>query len=198
MKKFLRVTVVTLLVGAGSAAILQTLPANVSSSAYPETLTAYLLPSDAPSTIPLKPAAPATPVQSTVAGRVWEVYFSEGQRVRKGQLLLKVTEKIRSAEQRRLDVLLSQHQHAYDTLAAQQPAASTKALATAWEQLAATQKQLAQAPAQLSFLFVTAPQDGIIASRTVAPGDYLTTSTTIATLALLSVDDTTLLLSQAN
>ena len=198
MKKLLRVTIVALLVSVGSAAIVQTLPSTIPNAAYPETLTAYLLPSDAPSTAPSIPTAPATPVQSTVAGRVWEVYFSEGQRVHKGQLLLKVTEKIRSAEQRRLDVLLSQHQHVYDTLAAQQPAASAEALATAREHLAATQKQRAQTPAQLGLLFVTAPQDGIVATRTVAPGDYLTTSTTIATLVLPAIDDTTLLLSQAN
>lgn len=43
-----------------------------------------------------------------------------------------------------------------------------------------------------------APQDGVVTTRTVAPGDYLTTATTIATLAAPPIDDASRLLSQVN
>jgi multidrug resistance efflux pump len=198
MKKLLRVILITLSVGTGGAAVLRTLPASVVSPSYSETLTAYSPPADAGPAAPEKPTAPTTAVRSTVSGRVWEVYFRAGQRVRKGQLLLKVAEKLHTVEQRRLNGLLDQQQRAYDALVAQRPAAPTTTLAAAQERLSATRQQLAQTPAQLSFLFVMAPQDVVVATRTVAPGDYLTTANTIATLAAPPVDDATRLLSQVN
>lgn len=42
--------------------------------------------------------------------------------MRKRQLLLKVVEKLRTVEQRRLNGLLNQQQRAYDALVAQRPA----------------------------------------------------------------------------
>lgn len=192
MKKTLRMILIILLGATGSIALLHTLLPQATQNALPTTLTAYLEP-PAATTLPNVPSGTVVPAH--VVGRVWEVYFSVGQHVRKGQVLVKVTEKLRTAEQQRLQLLLEQRQQAYTALAARQPAAPAAALAEAETRVAVTRQQLADSPAQLSFLFVTAPQDGIVATRTVAPGDYLFLDTTVATLANPPTDDTTLLLS---
>lgn len=74
MKKLVRVILITLSVGAGGAAVLHTLPANVVSPFYSETLTAHSPPADAGPAAPEKATVPTTAVRSTATGRVWEVY----------------------------------------------------------------------------------------------------------------------------
>jgi multidrug efflux pump subunit AcrA (membrane-fusion protein) len=198
MKKLFRVVCAILLGLAGGYALLSyCLPDTSAPDAA--TLTAYLeQPAPAPRPAPAATATVAVP--ATAAGRVWEVYFLEGQRVRKGQLLLKVAQKLVSADHRRLQQQLARQQQAAAALAARQPAAPAAELAAALALAAATQQQLAQLPAQLSFLFVTAPSDGIVARRTVAAGDYLALGATVALLAPLPsvAEDTTLLLSSIN
>lgn len=183
---------VILLGATGSIALLHTLLPQTTPTSLPATLTAYL---EQPTAAPLPSASVGTAVPAQVAGRVWEVYFSVGQHVRKGQVLVKVTEKLRTAEQQRLQVLLNQRQQAYTALTAQRPAATAAALTAAENLVSVARQRLAASPSQLSFLFVTAPQDGIVATRTVAPGDYLAPGTTVATLADAPANDTTLLLS---
>ncbi|WBA41030.1 biotin/lipoyl-binding protein [Hymenobacter canadensis] len=162
------------------------------------TLTAYLS-TPQPAAQPTVPAGVAVP--ATVAGRVWEVYFTEGQHVRKGQLLLKVAQKLVSAEHHRLQQQLTRQQLRQTTLTGQQPAAPATELAAAAALVAATGQQLAALPSQLSFQFVTAPHDGVMVRRSVASGDYLSLGDAIGQLAPLPAtpaDDTTLLLSSAN
>lgn len=200
MKKLYRMTLVILLGLAGGYALLTYgLPETPVPDAA--TLTAYLT---RPTPAPAPAATIGVAVPATVAGRVWEVYFLEGQRVRKGQLLLKVAQKLVSAGHRRLLLQLARQQQAATTLAARQPAAPAAelaaALAAALALATATQQQIAQLPTQLSFLFVMAPNDGIVTRRTVAAGDYLALGATVALLAPLPIvaEDTTLLLSRAD
>lgn len=160
------------------------------------TLTAYLS-APQPATLPI---AAGVAVPATVAGRVWEVYFTEGQRVRQGQLLLKVAQKLVSTEHYRLQQQLTRQQLQQATLTAQRPAAVATELAAAAALVAATGQQLAALPTQLSFQFVTAPHDGVMVRRSVAAGDYLSIGTVVGQLAPLPTipNDTTLLLSRAN
>ncbi|UOQ79003.1 efflux RND transporter periplasmic adaptor subunit [Hymenobacter sp. 5516J-16] len=138
--------------------------------------------------------ATAQAVRSATAGRVWEVYFHEGQRVRKGQLLLKLVEKLPSVTQQQLQARLAQQLRAYEVLQATHPASA--ALTAAETQLTDTRAQLARAVPMLSFVFVTAPADGVITGMAVTTGDYLTPQTVVAQLASgLIAADTTLLLS---
>lgn len=157
-------------------------------------------------TIPLAPTAhryqpPAAPpntgqvVWAEQGGRVWEVYFQDGQRVRQGQLLIKVAQKQPSPAQRQLTARLHQQQAALDTLLATRPTPDSLALAAARQRLRATRAQLARAVPQLSFGFVTAPADGVVRGRAVAPGDYLPAHTAVAQLTSEPVSDTTLLFS---
>ncbi len=196
MKKLYRVTLVILLGLAGGYVLLTYgLPETPAPDAA--TLTAYL---PRPTPAPAPAATIGVVVPATVAGRVWEVYFLEGQRVRKGQLLLKVAQKLVSADHRRLLLQLTRQQQAATALVARQPAAPATELAAALALATATQQQIAQLPTQLSFLFMTAPNDGIVTRRTVAAGDYLALGATVALLAPLPVvaEDTTLLFSRAD
>ncbi|GGG38971.1 efflux RND transporter periplasmic adaptor subunit [Hymenobacter glacieicola] len=191
MKKILGVGLV-LLVAVGSFLLpLWLTPADAPDAGLPLFATSHF--SAAP---PAGPATAATSqaVRSLYAGRVWEVYFREGQRVRKGQLLLKLVEKLPSVTQQQLQARLTQQLHAYEVLQATHPAAA--ALTAAEAQLTDTRAQLARAVPMLSFVFVTAPADGIITGAAVATGDYLTPQTVVAQLSSgLVAADTTLLLS---
>lgn len=134
-------------------------------------------------------------VRTEHAGRVWEMYFHEGQRVSKGQLLMKLVEKLPSVTQQQLQARLTQQQRAYEALLATQPATNDPALVAAREQVENTRQLLARAIPMLSFVFVTAPADGIITARQVALGDYLAPHTAVALLSAAPLADTTLLLS---
>lgn len=194
MKKFVGMAAVILL---GALSVLALWLSRPPDAPTPDssTLTAYL---SAPQPA-AQPAPAGVPVPATVAGRVWEVYFTEGQRVRQGQLLLKVAQQLVSAEHHRLQQLLGRQQQQQATLTARQPAAAELAAAAA--RVATTTRQLAALPKQLSFLFVTAPHDGVMVRRSVVSGDYLSVGTTIGQLAPLPAppaNDTTLLLSSVN
>ncbi|MFD2784298.1 biotin/lipoyl-binding protein [Hymenobacter rubripertinctus] len=166
------------------------------------TPTAVLADSDATLGSQLRPlihapnAAPAvgSPVFAGQAGRVHEVYVHEGQQVRQGQVLLKLLEKIPSVQQQQQRARLSRQQRAYAALLARQPAASAAALIAARQQLATTQAHLARLVPMLSFVFVTAPADGLVTRSTARPGDQLTPQTPVATLATGTPPDTTVLL----
>ncbi|MBC6699918.1 efflux RND transporter periplasmic adaptor subunit [Hymenobacter puniceus] len=194
MNKFVGMASVILLGALGAVAFLPGYrPAAPANSPL---LTAYVAPlTVAPPAVLVGVAVPAT-----VAGRVWEVYFTEGQRVRQGQLLLKVAQKFVSAERQRLQQLLARQQHTQRSLQEHVPAASAPELAAADALVAATERQLAALPTQLNFQFVTAPHDGVMVSRLVAPGEYLRVGASIGQLAPLPTipNDTTLLLSSTN
>ncbi|MBX0291735.1 efflux RND transporter periplasmic adaptor subunit [Hymenobacter sp. HSC-4F20] len=189
MKKILGVGLVLLVAVSSFLLPLWLTPADAPAPGLPIVATSHFLPKQA--------AASATtqPIRTEYAGRVWEVYFHEGQRVRKGQVLLKLIEKLPSVAQQQLQARLRQQQHAYDALVAG-ASTSDSALAAAREQLASTRDQLARAVPLLSYVFVTAPADGIVSGQLVRIGDYLAAQTPVAQLssALLTAD-TTLLLS---
>lgn len=143
---------------------------------------------------PASAPAAGQPVPARQTGKVYEVYFHEGQHVRQGQVLLKVVERLPSVPQQQLQLRLLRQQRAYQALVQQVPAATAAELAAANQQLTATRQLLARQVPMLSFVFVTAPTEGIITSRMAAPGDRLTPQTPVATLSTELPADTTLLL----
>ncbi|GAB3299236.1 efflux RND transporter periplasmic adaptor subunit [Hymenobacter tenuis] len=194
MKKLLGVGLALLVVVGSLLASrwLTSTPAQLTSE-LPIIATSHFLPEPA-KTSPLN-TVKGEPVLALQAGRVWEIYFHEGQRVRKGQLLLKLVEKLPSVAQQQLQARLQKQQQALDALLATQPAPTASALTAAREQIAATRTQLARAVPMLSFLYVSAPADGLITGRLVATGDYLTPQMEVARLSSELPEDTTLLLS---
>ncbi|WP_082455537.1 efflux RND transporter periplasmic adaptor subunit [Hymenobacter sp. AT01-02] len=186
MKKLLGMVLV-LLVAVGSCALpcwLAPATPTLSAATLPDSLT------------PPGPRVvlPGRPVEAAQAGRVWEVYVAPGQRVRKGDMLAKLAQPLHTLEQQRLQGLLAQQQRAHAALLAQQPAASAAAVAAAHQKIQALRLQLAQAPQALTFVFVTAPEDGLITTRPVAPGDYLQAHAAVLTYQPGTAADTTLLL----
>jgi len=143
---------------------------------------------------PASVPAAGQPVLARQTGKVHEVYFHEGQHVRQGQVLLKVVERLPSVQQQQLQLRLLRQQRTYQALTQQVPAATAAELAAANQQLTATRQLLARQIPMLSFVFVTAPTEGIITSQTAVPGDRLTPQTPVATLSTELPADTTLLL----
>lgn len=147
--------------------------------------------------VPAAAAAAATvagePLLAGQSGRVHEVFYHAGQRVRRGQLLLKLLQKQPSVQQQQLQLRLARQQQAYAALLSQ--AAPAGQLAAAQTQLAATQAQLARAVPMLNFVFVTAPADGLLLAPTAQAGDQLRPDSPVAQLAPLPAPDTTPLLS---
>ncbi|MBT9392945.1 biotin/lipoyl-binding protein [Hymenobacter sp. NST-14] len=137
---------------------------------------------------------PGQPLLAGQAGRVHEVYTHEGQRVRKGQLLYKLLEKLPSVPQQQLRARLVRQEQAYAALQVAQPAAPAPVLRTAHRQLTETRRQLARLVPMLSFVYVTAPAEGLIKRPSAHPGDLLTAQTPVATLVTDAPADTTLLL----
>ncbi|RSK31215.1 RND family efflux transporter [Hymenobacter metallilatus] len=139
-------------------------------------------------------ALPGQPIPAGQVGRVHEVYFHEGQRVRQGQVLLKVLERLPSVQQQQLQARLHHQLQALATLERRLPAATAPELAAARRQLADTRQQMAHCVPMLSFVYVTAPADGIITGPTATLGDALLAHTPVATLTQELPADTTLLL----
>jgi multidrug efflux pump subunit AcrA (membrane-fusion protein) len=140
------------------------------------------------------PAAESTAgrsIQTARAGRVWEVYFTVGQRVRKGQVLVKLAHSLQTVEQQHLQAHIKQQQ----ALCLQLEATASADLAAARTTLQDLQQKLANTSPALAFEYVTAPEDGTVTTRSISPGDYLSSSQTVASFVAGIPADTTLLLS---
>ncbi|RSK42618.1 efflux RND transporter periplasmic adaptor subunit [Hymenobacter perfusus] len=191
MKKLVGVGFV-LFVAASSAVLpLWLTPTDTRADELPATSAQFLAVSQGPA---VSPPVVGQPVLARQTGKVHEVYFHEGQHVRPGQLLLKVVERLPSVQQQQLQLRLNRQQAALTVLQQQVPAVTTAELTAAQQQLVATRQLLARQVPMLSFVFVTAPTEGIITSRTAAPGDRLTPQTPVGTLSTELPADTTLLL----
>ncbi|GAB3923156.1 efflux RND transporter periplasmic adaptor subunit [Mucilaginibacter myungsuensis] len=121
---------------------------------------------------------------SQTAGNITAIYFKEGQRVSKGQLLVKVYDQ---------DLLASAQQLTYQAKLAKQVETRNKALyekeAISLEEYETSQTGVntlkAQADlikAQVARTEIRAPFSGVIGLRNVSPGGYLSPQTSIATL----------------
>lgn len=139
-----------------------------------------------------EPAESSQPILAQQAGRVHETYVHEGQRVQKGQVLVKLLERLPSVQQQQLQARLHHQEQAYATL--QRQAAAAPALDAARQQLEATRQLLARCVPMLSFVYVTAPADGIIRRPEAAPGTRFAAGAVVAYLAPVPAADTTLLL----
>jgi multidrug efflux pump subunit AcrA (membrane-fusion protein) len=137
-------------------------------------------------------AAEGQPILARQAGRVHEVYVHEGQQVHQGQLLVKVLEQTPSVQQQQLrNRLLRQEQVCQALQRCHAPASEA---AAARQQLEATRQRLAQCVPMLSYVYVTAPADGIIRRPAAVLGARLTAGAVVARLAPIPAADTTLLL----
>ena len=145
----------------------------------------------------LQPDVEAT-VRAEVAGAVVQTLIDQGQRVSKGQLLLRLDDSgIRDAvlssrsavttAESNLEVAEREQQRAQALLTAgavaERGVEQARAQATAARaQLATAQAQRAGADKQLANTRITAPFDGIVSARQVTAGDVVTPGTALLTV----------------
>lgn len=123
-----------------------------------------------------------------VTGRITEINFNEGGRVKKGQVLIRLDESVDKAQlqqaQANLGLVSSQHRRAI-TLS-KQGFLSKQALDDAYSQLKVQQAAVALAQARLAKTTILAPFDGLAGLRNVSVGDYVSPGSDL--VALESID----------
>jgi membrane fusion protein (multidrug efflux system) len=110
-----------------------------------------------------------------VSGRITQLNFRDGERVRKGQLLVQFDDQLPAAQlkqsQAELSIAIANHKRNQELLA--QNFVSQRSVEESAANLEVAQAKLALAQATLARLKVMAPFDGIAGIRTVNQGDYL-------------------------
>lgn len=127
-------------------------------------------------------------VRPEVAGLIQAIVFEEGQKVAKGDLLVKIDDaelraQIQQADARfRLtELTLNRSENLGETRTISQ-----SELDRARADFAAAKAERTVLSVRLEKTEIRAPFDGIVGSRTISPGDYVTATTTLTTLNDLS------------
>jgi membrane fusion protein, multidrug efflux system len=110
-----------------------------------------------------------------VAGRVKELGFVDGARVRKGQLLVQLDDTLQRAEvsQSKAQVSIAQANYKRNQELVAQNFIAQRVLDESSAALQVAQAQLALSDARLSRMAITAPFDGTLGLRNVNIGDYV-------------------------
>jgi membrane fusion protein (multidrug efflux system) len=121
---------------------------------------------------------------SETAGNITGIYFSEGSRVKKGQLLVKVynQDQLAALKQNQYQIALAKQNEYRNKLLLQKEAISQQEYETSLTGLNTLQAQSDVLRAQLTKTEIRAPFSGTIGLRNVSPGGYLSPNTAIATL----------------
>lgn len=119
-----------------------------------------------------------------VSGRITQLNFRDGERVRKGQLLVQFDDQLQLAQikqsQAELSIAQANHKRNQELLA--QNFVSQRSLDESAANLEVSQAKLALAQATAARLKILAPFDGIAGIRNVNVGDYLKDGTDIVNL----------------
>ena len=110
-----------------------------------------------------------------VGGRVSQVLFKDGQKVKKGQILVQFDDQLPSAQlaQSKAELSIAQANHTRNQELVAQNFISKRSLDESDAALQVAQAKLALAQATLQRLKVTAPFDGTAGFRQINVGDYL-------------------------
>lgn len=121
---------------------------------------------------------------SETAGNITGIYFKEGTRVQKGQLLVKVYNQDLEAalKQNEYQVVLAKQNEYRNGILLQKEAISKQEYDTSLTSLNTLKAQGDVIKAQISKTEIRAPFSGTIGLRNVSPGGYLSPGTTIASL----------------
>ncbi len=122
-----------------------------------------------------------------IAGRLTKLGFREGDRVKKGQVLVELDTGILTQElkQAQVDLGLARDTYERANSLVQRGAGTRVASEQAEAQLAAAEVRVALAQARLEKATIAAPIDGTVGLRSVSVGTYLTPGQTIVTLTNL-------------
>ena len=121
---------------------------------------------------------------SQTAGNITGIYFNEGTRVQKGQLLVKVynADLQSSLQQVQAQMILARDINNRNKILLQKEAVSKEEYETSLSSLNALNAQANIVRAQIARTEIRAPFSGTIGLRSVSPGGYLSPATPIATL----------------
>jgi len=121
---------------------------------------------------------------SQTAGNITGIYFTEGTKVKKGQLLVKVyNQDLQSSlQQVQAQMILARDINNRNKILLAKEAVSKEEYETSLSSLNAMKAQADVIRAQISRTEIRAPFSGTIGLRNVSPGGYLSPSTSIATL----------------
>jgi len=121
---------------------------------------------------------------SETAGNITGIYFKEGGRVSKGQLLVKVYNQdlVASLKQNEYSVALAKENEYRNKILLDKEAISKQEYDTSLTSLNSLNAQSDMIKAQIAKTEIRAPFSGTIGLRNVSPGGYLSPATSIATL----------------
>nr|WP_294943896.1 efflux RND transporter periplasmic adaptor subunit [uncultured Mucilaginibacter sp.] len=121
---------------------------------------------------------------SQTAGNITGIYFTEGTKVSKGQLLVKVYNADQQAalQQINAQMVLARDINNRNKILLEKEAVSKEEYETSLSSLNAMKAQADVIRAQISRTEIRAPFSGTIGLRNVSPGGYLSPSTPIATI----------------
>lgn len=110
-----------------------------------------------------------------VGGRVKQIFFSDGQRVRKGQLMVQFEDQLQLAQvaQARAELSIAEANHKRNQELVAQNFISQRSLDESAAALEVSRAKLSLAQATLQRLQVVAPFDGITGLKQINVGDYL-------------------------
>lgn len=110
-----------------------------------------------------------------VGGRVKQIFFNDGQRVRKGQVMVQFEDQLQQAQlsQAKAELSIAQANHQRNQELVAQKFISQRSLDESGAALEVTRAKLALADATLQRLKVLAPFDGITGLKQINVGDYL-------------------------
>ncbi|HEY0967748.1 MAG TPA: efflux RND transporter periplasmic adaptor subunit [Opitutaceae bacterium] len=122
------------------------------------------------------------------AGLVRAIYFEEGQQVKQGDLLMKIDDSELRAQYAQVEArfnLAKANVERSENLSESRTISQSE-MDRARSEFAASTAELSLLKLRLAKTEVKAPFDGVVGSRSLSPGDYVTTSTTLTTLNDLS------------
>jgi membrane fusion protein (multidrug efflux system) len=123
-------------------------------------------------------------VKTETSGKIMGIYFTEGQAVKKGSLLIKIDDdELRAQlEKQKYNKKLNQDNEFRQRKLLEKEAISQEEYDNALNRLNTTSADIRLLEAQLSKTAIKAPFDGFIGFRFVSEGAYILPSTTITTL----------------
>jgi membrane fusion protein (multidrug efflux system) len=123
-------------------------------------------------------------VRTEISGRVSEIHFKEGARMRKGERLLKIDDRELVAQLARAksELAIAKKENERQTELYQQKVSSQREYDTAINNLGVAQAQFDLISVQITKTDIRAPFDGVVGLRSVSEGEFITPTTLITTL----------------
>lgn len=124
-------------------------------------------------------------VYSEINGRVKKIHFSEGNTVKKGQLLVTMDTDILQAERNKLtvDLDLAQKDKARKQTLLESEAGTQEAFEQSESRVNSLKAQIQSLDVQISKGRITAPFEGVVGLRSISEGAFITTNDLITVLA---------------